>query len=172
MSTFYISALSTWTRYDPIVVTRTSARAARSTRTAASEIAANEALERAFTVLAENMRALFMRRLDAADLSPPQFLTLTQLATPAPMREMAARLRCDASNMTGLADRLEERGLLERRADPNDRRVKLLTLTPAGEKLVGEMNRNVIHDLPGLATLSLAEREQLASLIVAVLGLS
>ena len=118
------------------------------------------------------MRALFMRRLDASDLSPPQFLTLTQLTMPTAMREMASRLRCDASNMTGLADRLEERGLLERRADPHDRRVKLLALTPAGEKLVDEMNHHVIHDLPGLAALSIAEREQLASLIHRILNLT
>ena len=48
------------------------------------------------------------------------------------MRDLAARLQCDPSNVTFLADRLEERGLVERRPDPSGRRVKLLALTPAG----------------------------------------
>ena len=160
------------TRYTRSVASRTPAKTARSaTHRTASGIAADEALEHAFTALAEHMRGVFMGRLESLDLSPPQFLTLTQLTTPTAMREMASRLRCDASNMTGLADRLEERGLLERRADPADRRVKLLALTPAGEKLIGQMNRK-LDDLPGLAALSTSEREQLASLILRVLDLS
>jgi DNA-binding MarR family transcriptional regulator len=49
-----------------------------------------------------------------------------------PMRELAEHMGVDASYVTGLADALEERGLVERRPNPNDRRVKMLVLTDAG----------------------------------------
>jgi DNA-binding MarR family transcriptional regulator len=51
---------------------------------------------------------------------------------PRPMRAMADALSCDASMVTWLTDRLEERGLVERRSDPSDRRVKTIALTTAG----------------------------------------
>ena len=49
-----------------------------------------------------------------------------------PMRAMADSLSCDASMVTWLVDQLEERGLVERRTPPNDRRVKTVVLTPLG----------------------------------------
>ena len=48
------------------------------------------------------------------------------------MRALAGTLCCDASLATWLVDRLEERGLAERRTPPNDRRVKTVVLTPLG----------------------------------------
>jgi MarR family transcriptional regulator, organic hydroperoxide resistance regulator len=54
---------------------------------------------------------------------------------PMPMSALADRLFCDASNVTGIVDRLEARGLVERRAYEGDRRVKALTLTEAGVEL-------------------------------------
>lgn len=51
---------------------------------------------------------------------------------PRPMRALADALSCDASMITMITDRLEERGLVERRAQPSDRRVKTLVLTPLG----------------------------------------
>src|SRR5437868_2689126 len=46
------------------------------------------------------------------------------------MGTLAQSFRCDASTMTWLVDRLEERGLVERRVLPGDRRVKAVALTP------------------------------------------
>jgi DNA-binding MarR family transcriptional regulator len=62
-------------------------------------------------------------------------LRLLDPGEPLTMSEVARRLACDASNVTGLADRLEKRGLIERQPAPNDRRVKTLALTPAGIEL-------------------------------------
>jgi DNA-binding MarR family transcriptional regulator len=59
-------------------------------------------------------------------------LSLLDPDQPKPMRAMADSLACDASMVTWLVDRLEERGLVERRASPTDRRVKTLVLTPLG----------------------------------------
>src|SRR6266513_2424584 len=54
---------------------------------------------------------------------------------PLPMSALAERLFCDASNVTGIVDRLESRGLVERGSAEGDRRVKALTLTDAGAEL-------------------------------------
>jgi DNA-binding MarR family transcriptional regulator len=55
------------------------------------------------------------------------------------MGSLASTFRCDASTMTWLVDRLEERGLVERRMMPGDRRVKAVALTPLGVKTKGEL---------------------------------
>ena len=62
-------------------------------------------------------------------------LRLLEPDLPSPMSALADLLFCDASNVTGIADRLEARGLVERRSVGADRRVKTLALTPAGVEL-------------------------------------
>jgi DNA-binding MarR family transcriptional regulator len=52
----------------------------------------------------------------------------------AAMREVATAWNCDASTATWMVDRLEQRGLVERRAKPGDRRVRAVALTPTGEE--------------------------------------
>lgn len=61
-----------------------------------------------------------------------QALMLLDPEDPRPMSDMAATLHCDRSNVTGIVDRLEARGLVERRPGAHDRRVKVLSLTEAG----------------------------------------
>ena len=70
-------------------------------------------------------------------LSPAQchVLHLIEPGRPMPMGQLAATLACDASNVTGLVDRLESRGLVRRRPSAADRRVKVLDLTPTGSRL-------------------------------------
>ncbi|MGW0701142.1 MarR family winged helix-turn-helix transcriptional regulator [Streptomyces sp. NPDC002867] len=69
-------------------------------------------------------------------------LTMTQakmlilLRQPLPMRALAGRLACDASNITGLVDRLEARGLVSRHADEADRRIKNVVATEEGREAV------------------------------------
>jgi MarR family transcriptional regulator, organic hydroperoxide resistance regulator len=71
------------------------------------------------------------------ELSPAQchVLHLIEPGRPIPMGQLAETLACDASNVTGLVDRLESRGLLRRRPSTEDRRVKVLDLTPKGSRL-------------------------------------
>ena len=75
----------------------------------------------------------------AADLqlSPAQchVLHLIEPDRPVPMGQLAETLACDASNVTGLVDRLESRGLVRRRPSAADRRVKVLVLTQTGTRL-------------------------------------
>src|SRR5262249_42463105 len=67
------------------------------------------------------------------DLSPVQchVLHLIDPDQPLPMGRLAETLSCDASNVTGLVDRLEARGLVERKRSDQDRRVKVIQLTTA-----------------------------------------
>ncbi len=59
------------------------------------------------------------------------------------MNELAALLGCDNSNVTGLIDRLEGRGLVARQPSSEDRRVKHVVLTPAGRRTRGRMLERV-----------------------------
>jgi DNA-binding MarR family transcriptional regulator len=68
-------------------------------------------------------------------LPTAQAQLMAVLDGPTPMRTIAARLFCDASNVTGLVDRLESRGLVVREPSPDDRRVKLVSLTSDGVAL-------------------------------------
>jgi DNA-binding MarR family transcriptional regulator len=67
-------------------------------------------------------------------LTPGHLKALAMLDAdePRPMGAMAEGLRCDASQVTWLVDRLEERGFVERRPLATDRRVKTVALTDAG----------------------------------------
>jgi DNA-binding MarR family transcriptional regulator len=71
------------------------------------------------------------------ELSPAQchVLHLIEPGRPVPMGQIASTLSCDASNVTGLIDRLESRGLVKRRPSAEDRRVRVLDLTPSGVRL-------------------------------------
>src|SRR5918998_6047577 len=68
------------------------------------------------------------------DLSPMGVHTMRMLepGDELPMSVLAENVGCDASNITGIVDRMEARGLIERRDSPKDRRVKLIALTDEG----------------------------------------
>lgn len=75
--------------------------------------------------------------LRSEELTIPQFMILNY-ATPdgVPLSEISVRMLCDNSNLTGIVDRLISKGYVERRPDPQDRRVSLICITATGaEKL-------------------------------------
>lgn len=75
--------------------------------------------------------------LAAHDLKARSYAVLVAAcATPPPsQRELADFLRLDPSQVVALIDQLEQRGLVERRADPHDRRANAVVATAAGEEL-------------------------------------
>lgn len=77
------------------------------------------------------------------------------------MRSLADEWECDPSNATWIVDRLEKVGLAERRTVPNDRRVKLVALTPKGQKTRTELMKEFHQPPPELATL---DRKELVAL--------
>ncbi|MER7754926.1 MarR family transcriptional regulator [Kitasatospora sp. NPDC097643] len=78
-------------------------------------------------------------------LSSSQAKALGAVQEPVPMRALAGRLGCDASNVTGIVDRLESLGLAHRAAAAGDRRVKIVVITDEGREALarirGEMAR-------------------------------
>jgi len=118
-------------------------------------------------------RLLFSQRLDMLGiasefaLSPPQLFALRSLEPdePAPMSRLAEVLRCDASNVTGIVDRLEDRGLVERRAAPHDRRIKHLVLTADGVGLRTRIVERMDRPPAGFAALTAAEQRELRDLL-------
>jgi DNA-binding MarR family transcriptional regulator len=71
------------------------------------------------------------------DLTPAQGQALKVLdpGRPVPMSTLAEALFCDASNVTGIVDKLESRGLIARQGTDHDRRVKQLAVTERGRKI-------------------------------------
>jgi MarR family transcriptional regulator, organic hydroperoxide resistance regulator len=81
------------------------------------------------------------------------------------MSALAERLFCDASNVTGLVDRLEARGLVERRSSEHDRRVKALTLTPAGVALRDQVLAVMGEPPEAIAALPVADQRALRDIL-------
>jgi DNA-binding MarR family transcriptional regulator len=105
--------------------------------------------------------------LRGEDLTVPQFAILNH-ATPdgVPLSEISTRMLCDNSNLTGIVDRLISKGLVERRPDPQDRRVSLICLTQAGaDKLRSIRPRYHASVSRRMHTLSMREVQQLRDLL-------
>jgi MarR family transcriptional regulator, organic hydroperoxide resistance regulator len=101
------------------------------------------------------------------ELSPAQchVLHLIEPGRPVPMGRVAQTLACDASNVTGLVDRLESRGLVRRRPSDDDRRVKVLDLTPAGCRLRTDLVNRMAVPPPILSRLSVREQRALIRIL-------
>ena len=99
-------------------------------------------------------------------LTGPQARLLSLLSVePLPMRKLAHKLKCEPSNVTGIVDRLEARGLVERRPDPADRRVKLAAATDEGLRVARELREGLHFAREPLAGLSEEERRTLRDLL-------
>jgi DNA-binding MarR family transcriptional regulator len=118
--------------------------------------------------LFQRMRVHWESTCAAQGLSPAEGQALHRLDTPVPMRAMADALHCDASYVTQLTDRLEGAGLVERVADPTDRRVRQLRLTPQGAIARARLIDASHVDSPALAPLTEAQRDELLGLLRAL----
>jgi DNA-binding MarR family transcriptional regulator len=110
----------------------------------------------------------FARRLAALDLHPPLFriLNAVDAAEGESQQAIGEAIGAPASRMVALVDELEQRGLVERRPHPDDRRVRALHLTAAGRKLL-QRGRKVAaeHEEDLARAMSEDERTQLVSLL-------
>ncbi|HSW90578.1 MAG TPA: MarR family transcriptional regulator [Candidatus Saccharimonadales bacterium] len=87
-----------------------------------------------------------------------------------PMNELSFILLCDASNVTGIVDRLLTQGYIKREENPTDRRVKLITLTPEGEKLRAALLEEASrYELPEMKRLTNNQRNELKSMLSLIL---
>jgi MarR family transcriptional regulator, organic hydroperoxide resistance regulator len=105
------------------------------------------------------------------ELSPAQchVLHLIGPGQPLPMGKLAETLACDASNVTGLVDRLESRGLVRRKLSATDRRLKVLELTPSGLRLRNVLVERMENPPDTLKRLSGAEQRALIRILRHVL---
>ncbi len=84
------------------------------------------------------------RLRDTFDVTLPRFDLMAQLdKTPGGMTlgELSQRMMVSAGNVTGLTERLESQGMLERRASPSDRRAQIVSLTADGRRAFRAMAR-------------------------------
>jgi DNA-binding MarR family transcriptional regulator len=101
------------------------------------------------------------------DLSPAQchLLHLIEPGQTVPMGQLAETLACDASNVTGLVTRLEQRGLVRRKPSATDRRVRVLELTAHGVRLRAMLVERITTPPPALERLSAQEHQLLVRIL-------
>ena len=101
------------------------------------------------------------------NLSPVQchVLYLIQPDQPIPMGRLAETLACDASNVTGLVNRLEARGLVRRRPADTDRRIRVIELTPTGTRLRASLLERMTTPPDVMARLSAREQQALVRIL-------
>ncbi len=146
----------------------------RAARLAGSVSAADQAWALLLQAAFELVHAHFAAAVAELDLAPVQAKALHELNVEPPisMRELAERLKSDPSNVTGLIDRLEARGLVERRPDPNDRRIKGLALTSAGAKLRERLFARLYAAPRSVAELSERDQRTFADVLQRILSVS
>ncbi len=137
-----------------------------------SDAAAGEARDTASLLMqvTDTTRRAFEAVCGRFGLTVAQARALLAIEDAAPMRSLAGTLRCDASNITGIADRLERHGLAVRTAREGDRRVKLLALTDEGRRVRAALQDGVLASSPVMVALDTGEREQLRALLAKASG--
>ncbi|MFE0461476.1 MarR family winged helix-turn-helix transcriptional regulator [Kitasatospora sp. NPDC058965] len=136
---------------------------------------ATDDLTREVVDLMAGLVALFHREYEEAaaarSLTGAQAKVLALLRRgPMPMRHIAQTLSCEPSNITGIVDRLELRGFVTREADPQDRRVKLVAATEAGQDASAELRESLNFAREPLAALDETERRTLRDLLQRMLS--
>lgn len=105
------------------------------------------------------------KRLAPSGLTMKHSWALHALDEPTSMSGLAERLGIDASYVTAIADQLEDRGLIERRPHPTDRRIKSLALTAEGRRVRDQILVELWTTVPILDGLTAAERRELRRLL-------
>ncbi|MBA3867410.1 MAG: MarR family transcriptional regulator [Solirubrobacterales bacterium] len=98
-------------------------------------------------------------------LSPLALGAIRFLDEPRTMSAIAGLLHCDPSNVTGIVDGLEEKGLATRLPAEHDRRVKLIALSAEGRRLRGRVDRELRKPPAWLEGLSAADQRTLRDLL-------
>jgi MarR family transcriptional regulator, organic hydroperoxide resistance regulator len=137
----------------------------------AEQTVADDTWTRLVEVCLGVVREHFVRTVASFDLSVTQAQALRCLdpGRALPMGEVAEQLKCDPSNITGVVDRLEARGLVERRAAPHDRRVKTLVLTEQGALLRERLSAQMFGAPAAVALLPLDDQQRLGEILQRVL---
>ena len=117
--------------------------------------------------------AVFLQATEAHGVTPVQYAALNQVAsTPGvDQRTLARSIGLDTSTIAAVIDRLEARGLMQRQASSDDRRVRLLSLTAEGAALVAAIAPDVLTAQEQmLHPLTKAERAEFMRMLRAVVS--
>jgi DNA-binding MarR family transcriptional regulator len=134
----------------------------------ADEMAATEALS-ALRVASHGMRNMMDRWLERHDLSEGRMTVLWRLRAKGPttLGDLAESLDVSPRNITGLVDHLEQDALVERFADPEDRRATRVRLAPAGKQKLSEIKHEMgTHSHGVVAGFTEDELKQLRHLLL------
>ena len=113
----------------------------------------------------------FAERLKVLELAPADagILRLLRFAAGLSQQELASKLQIHPSRLVAILDNLEKRGFVERRANPDDRRLYSLHLTEKGGEVlerIGKVARE--HQDALLSALNKEERDELAALLLRI----
>jgi DNA-binding MarR family transcriptional regulator len=132
-------------------------------------MATQDALSAEVVALLGRITNRYIREYEAAaaqhGLTPQQAKALLALDEALPMRRVAERVGAEPSNITGVVDRLQTRGLVERQADPTDRRIKLIATTDAGKSVAAELRGHLRFASDPLVALTEPQRRTLRDLL-------
>jgi DNA-binding MarR family transcriptional regulator len=105
----------------------------------------------------------------AAGLSPVSAWALVQLDPDHPIsqKELAARLRCNPSTVVDPTDRLEDAGLVLRKAHPADRRINVLAVTAKGRRARRQLIERLFEPPPAFSQLSPEEQARFRDVMLA-----
>jgi DNA-binding MarR family transcriptional regulator len=119
-----------------------------------------------------SQRRRFLAIAAELELHPAQAGALAQMTpdTPMPMNELASMLHCDNSNVTGIVDRLEARGLVARRPHEHDRRVKQVVLTALGAQANEQIRATMSSAPEAFRKLPAADQRALRDILRRALG--
>ena len=121
--------------------------------------------------LGSHAASQFAERLGVLELAPQDagILRLLRVAAGLSQQELASKLQIHPSRLVAILDKLEKRRLVERRANPDDRRLYSLYLTNNGEETLGRIGKVAReHQDALLSALTGAERDQLAKLLLKI----
>jgi DNA-binding MarR family transcriptional regulator len=115
----------------------------------------------------------FFHALQPLELHPREFAVLRAVKANdgQSQQTLAERLRIPPSRMVAIVDELESRGLIERRPDPGDRRVRALYVTKRGQTLLEEAFTLVVQQERAISdVLTVKERAELLALLNRIAG--
>ncbi|HMU37413.1 MAG TPA: MarR family transcriptional regulator [Pseudomonadota bacterium] len=125
-------------------------------------------LAQAFFALLLHHRSYFQGMLAELSISAPQFHVLHFLFGvdgSLSMRDLSLRSGCEPSHLTGIVDKLEERKLVRRKVDPQDRRSKLVSLTKSGRSFRDKLMARLSEPVPWMNALVWEDQAMLLLLI-------
>lgn len=147
--------------------------AAQKTARSAGDYSLSEQVGHLLRRAHQRASSIFTTEMAALELTPLQYAALWQIGdcAEASQNELGRRIAMDPATMHGVMGRLRERALVNTRPDPSDGRRSLISLTPAGKKLVNSavpVGRHISERT--LDPLTVTEQKQLLTLLAKISG--